>query len=107
MHLIQDKNNFKCQCDICKSIKIDPLKITDYNRDKYQKESFLLYCICAAGKTASIQATKLNSFLEGITKPFSYIKDLVKSQELYTYLVKSKLGQYKRIEKSFKNVRKV
>ena len=104
MHLIQDKNNFKCQCDICKSIKIDPLEITDYNRDKYQKESFLLYCICAAGKTASIQATKLNSFLEGITKPFSYIKDLVKSQELYTYLVKSKLGQYKRIEKSFEKV---
>ena len=104
MHLIRDKNNFKCQCDICKSIEIDPHKITDYNRNQYQKESFLLYCICAAGKTASIQATKLNSFLEGITKPFSYIKDLVKSQELYTYLVKSKLGQYKRIEKSFKNV---
>ena len=59
---------------------------------------------CAAGKTASIQALKLNSFLEGITKPFSYIKDLVKSQELYTYLVKSKIGQYKRIEKSFENV---
>ena len=104
MYLIRDKNNFKCQCDICKSIKIDPHKITDYNRDKYQKESFLLYCICAAGKTASIQASKLNSFLEGIRKPFSYIKDLVKSQELYTYLVKSKLGQYKRIEKSFENV---
>ena len=104
MHLVQDKNNFKCQCDICKSIKIDPHNITNYNRDKYQKESFLLYCICAAGKTASIQALKLNSFLEGITKPFSYIKNLVKSQELYTYLVKSKIGQYKRIEKSFENV---
>ena len=101
MYLIRDKNNFKCQCDICKSIKIDPHKITDYNRNQYQKESFLLYCIVAAGKTASIQASKLNSFLEGISKPFSYIKDLVKSKELYTYLVKSKLGQYKRIEKSF------
>jgi thermostable 8-oxoguanine DNA glycosylase len=86
------------------SLKIDPQLITNYNRNKYQKESFLLYCIVAAGKTAKTQAAKLNEFLKGITKPFNYIKELVNDEQLYNYLVKSKLGQYKRIEKSFEKV---
>lgn len=104
MHLIQDGNNFRCQCDICMSLKIDPHLITNYDRNKYQKESFLLYCIVAAGKTAKVQASKLNGFLEGITRPFNYIKELAEGKQLYNYLVKSKLGQYKRIEESFKKV---
>ena len=86
------------------SLSIDPLRITNYERNQYQKESFLLYCIVAAGKTAKTQAAKLNEFLKGITKPFNYIKELVNDEQLYNYLVKSKLGQYKRIEKSFEKV---
>ena len=104
MKLVKHGESWKCQCDICMSLKIDPQLITNYNRNKYQKESFLLYCIVAAGKTAKTQAAKLNEFLKGITKPFNYVKELVNNKQLYNYLVKSKLGQYKRIEKSFENV---
>jgi len=104
MKLVKHGESWKCQCDICMSLKIDPELITNYNRNKYQKESFLLYCIVAAGKTAKTQAAKLNEFLKGITKPFNYVKELVNNEQLYNYLVKSKLGQYKRIEKSFEKV---
>ncbi len=104
MKLVKHGESWKCQCDICMSLKIDPELITNYNRNKYQKESFLLYCIVAAGKTAKTQAAKLNEFLKGITKPFNYVKELVNNKQLYNYLVKSKLGQYKRIEKSFEKV---
>ncbi len=104
MKLVKRGESWKCQCDICMSLSIDPLRITNYERNQYQKESFLLYCIVAAGKTAKTQAAKLNEFLKGITKPFNYIKELVNDEQLYNYLVKSKLGQYKRIEKSFKKV---
>ena len=104
MKLVKRGESWKCQCDICMSLSIDPLRITNYERNQYQKESFLLYCIVAAGKTAKTQAAKLNEFLKGITKPFNYIKELVNNEQLYNYLVKSKLGQYKRIEKSFEKV---
>lgn len=104
MKLVKRGESWKCQCDICMSLSIDPLRITNYERNQYQKESFLLYCIVAAGKTAKTQAAKLNEFLKGITKPFNYIKELVNDEQLYNYLVKSKLGQYKRIEKSFEKV---
>jgi len=107
-----------CECDICEdSVFINPEKITKFDRSKYQLESFLLYCICAAGKTADIQAKKLNNFLTGINKPFNYIRNLINGEHawpkdwpdaptsLLQYQLKyNKLGQYKRIEKSFKNV---
>ena len=38
---------------------IDPYKITNYNRTESQLQEFLLFCILVAGKTAYIQAKKL------------------------------------------------
>ena len=46
--------------------KIDPYKITDYHRSDKDLELFLLFCIVVAGKTAYIQADKLDQFLISI-----------------------------------------
>ena len=47
-------------------ILIDPYKITNYKRSKNELEEFLLFCIVVAGKTAYIQAGKLEQFLNSI-----------------------------------------
>ena len=43
---------------------VDPYNITKYNRTKAELECFLLFCIVVAGKTAYIQAQKLDEFLK-------------------------------------------
>jgi hypothetical protein len=41
---------------------VDPYNITKYNRTEAELECFLLFCIVVAGKTAYIQARKLDEF---------------------------------------------
>ena len=43
--------------------KIDPYNITNYSRTEEELQLFLLFCIVVAGKTAYIQAEKLEQFL--------------------------------------------
>ena len=43
--------------------KIDPYNITKYDRTEEELQLFLLFCIVVAGKTAYIQAEKLEQFL--------------------------------------------
>ena len=42
---------------------INPYQITNYDRSSSELEEFLLFCIVVAGKTAYIQAQKLEDFL--------------------------------------------
>lgn len=89
---------------------VDPTNITDFNRTREQLEELLLFCIVVAGKTATIQAKKLEEFLNIKTKytfPFDKVKRLIKTGKLLERLEKVKLGQYRKIEKSFQQVIKL
>ena len=91
--------------------KIDPYKITDYHRSDKDLELFLLFCIVVAGKTAYIQADKLDQFLISIRdrlmmpeniSPFQIIKSADQHGILLQEIQEAKLGQYKKINAAFK-----
>ena len=92
---------------------IDPYKITNYNRNQYELEEFLLFCIVVAGKTAYIQAQKLNDFLVSVNtrlcmpeyiNPFQSLKSAEQHEILMEEIQKAKLGQYKKIYTGFKYI---
>lgn len=92
---------------------IDPYKITNYNRTQNELEEFLLFCIVVAGKTAYIQAKKLNEFLSSINtrlmmpqniNPFQSIKSAEQHGILMEEILRAKLGQYKKIYNGFKYI---
>jgi hypothetical protein len=63
---------------------INPAEVTNYNRSHNELEEFILFCINVAGKKSSIEAPKLEVFIErakNITKetsPFNCIRKLIK-----------------------------
>jgi thermostable 8-oxoguanine DNA glycosylase len=92
-------------------MKIDPYNITNYNRTEEELELFLLFCIVVAGKTAYVQADKLEQFLSSVNKrlmmpervsPFQTIKSAEQHGILMDEIQKAKLGQYKKIYSAFK-----
>jgi thermostable 8-oxoguanine DNA glycosylase len=92
---------------------IDPYKITNYNRTKNELEEFLLFCIVVAGKTAYIQAEKLEQFLESTNtrlmmpekvSPFQSIISAEQHGILMQEIQKAKLGQYRKIYSAFKYI---
>mgnify|MGYP003705459923 CR=1 FL=1 len=89
---------------------IDPYNITNFNRTEAELQELLLFCILVAGKTAYIQAGKLEQFLNSIrerlmlsdqVKPFEIIKSANDHGILLQEIQKAKLGQYKKINKAF------
>ncbi len=92
---------------------IDPYNITNYERSKNELEEFLLFCIVVAGKTAYIQARKLDEFLKSVNtrlmmpeniNPFQTIKSAEQHGILFEEIKKAKLGQYKKIYSGFKYI---
>jgi thermostable 8-oxoguanine DNA glycosylase len=92
---------------------IDPYNITNYKRSKNELEEFLLFCIVVAGKTAYIQARKLDEFLKSVNtrlmmpeniNPFQTIKSAEQHGILFEEIKKAKLGQYKKIYSGFKYI---
>ena len=90
--------------------KIDPYNITNYNRTEEELQLFLLFCIVVAGKTAYIQADKLEQFLDSIntrlmmpkhTSPFHSLISAEQHGILLQEIHKAKLGQYKKIYAAF------
>jgi thermostable 8-oxoguanine DNA glycosylase len=90
---------------------INPYNITDYSRKRGELEEFLLFCIVVAGKTAYIQAQKLEDFLKSVntrlmlpesTSPFQSLKSAEQHGILFEEIKKAKLGQYKKIYSGFK-----
>jgi thermostable 8-oxoguanine DNA glycosylase len=89
---------------------IDVTDVTKFDRTHEQLEEFVLFTICVAGKTAKIQAKKLNDFLlnnNGIDHPFECIKRLDKENKLMDEIKKVKLGQYSRLCESFRQIVKL
>lgn len=92
---------------------IDPTKITKFNRTQEELEELLLFCLIVAGKTASIQAGKLEDFLNPKPdkcvrfSPFELIEYFITQKMLLKQLQRVKMGQYNRLEKAFREVLKL
>ena len=93
--------------------KIDPYNITKFDRTEEELQLFLLFCIVVAGKTAYIQAEKLEQFLCSVNKrlmmpenakPFQTIKSAEQHGILFEEIKLAKLGQYKKIFSGFKYI---
>ena len=90
--------------------KINPKKITDFNRTKADLELFAIFAVCVAGKKAQQTADKVNDHFrdtETPTKrltPFETIKSLVKIRVFGAYLQMAKFGQYKRIYRALRDL---
>ncbi len=89
---------------------VNPYDITNYNRTQSELEEFLLFTIVVAGKTAYIQAQKLDQFLKSINtrlmmpdrvSPFQSLKSANDHGILMEEIHKAKLGQYKKIYSAF------
>ena len=94
-------------------ILIDPYKVTNFKRSQNELEEFLLFCIVVAGKTAYIQARKLDEFLASVKtrlmmpeniNPFQIIRSAEQHGVLFEEIKKAKLGQYKKIYSGFKYI---
>jgi len=93
---------------------IDPKKVTDYNRNEWQLQEFLLYCICVAGKKSEIESPKVRKFcMDGRMGfgllPFDLIRKLLKISSveedgLKQHLKKYKISPYEQRYNSFKDV---
>jgi thermostable 8-oxoguanine DNA glycosylase len=92
---------------------INPYDITNYNRTTHELEEFLLFCIVVAGKTAYIQAQKLDEFLASVNtrlmmpehvSPFQSIRSAEQHGILFEEIKKAKLGQYKKINSAFQYI---
>lgn len=88
---------------------VNPFEITNYHRTKEELEEFLLFCIVVAGKTAYIQANKLEQFLVSNQnklnfkqkEPFNMLKVLYLNDQLLHEIKEAKLGQYTKIFNAF------
>ena len=92
---------------------INPAEVTNYNRTQYQLEEFILFGINVAGKKSSIEAPKLEVFIErakNITKetfPFNCIRKLIELGRLQEIMHWAKLSPYKQRYNSYVAVSKI
>jgi thermostable 8-oxoguanine DNA glycosylase len=93
--------------------KIDPYNITNFSRTEEELQLFLLFCIVVAGKTAYIQAEKLEQFLCSVNErlmmpervsPFQTLISAEQHGILMEEIQKAKLGQYRKIYSAFKYI---
>ena len=93
---------------------IDPKKVTDYNRNEWQLQEFLIYCVCVAGKKSEIESPKVRKFCmdarfgHGLT-PFELIRKLlsvssVEEDGLMQHLKKYKIAPQQQRYNSFKDI---
>src|SRR3989344_7936381 len=84
---------------------IDLIRVTNFDRTDADLEEFWLVAICVAGKNGITQSKKVHQFLSGIEgiSPFDKVRELIAKGGLLKRLKEVKMGQYKRIEKAFKD----
>jgi thermostable 8-oxoguanine DNA glycosylase len=93
---------------------INPKKVTDYNRNQWQLQEFLIYCICVAGKRSEIESPKVRKFCMDARfgfnlLPFELIRKLlsvasVEADGLKQHLKKYKISPYTQRYNSFKDI---
>ena len=90
--------------------KINPKKITDFNRSQADLELFAVFAVCVAGKKAQQTADKVNEHFRDVqtpTKqltPFETIKSLIGANIFGGYLQHARFGQYKRIYRALRDL---
>ena len=90
--------------------KINPKKITDFNRTKADLELFAVFAVCVAGKKAQQTADKVKEHFRDVqtpTKqltPFETIKSLIGANIFGGYLQHARFGQYKRIYRALRDL---
>ena len=90
--------------------KINPKKITNFNRSQADLELFAIFAVCVAGKKAQQTADKVNNHFRDTqtpTKqltPFETIKSLINIRVFGAYLQFAKFGQYKRIYRALRDL---
>ena len=90
--------------------KINPKKITDFNRTKADLELFAVFAVCVAGKGSQQTADKVNEHFRDVqtpTKqltPFETIKSLIGANIFGGYLQHARFGQYKRIYRALRDL---
>jgi thermostable 8-oxoguanine DNA glycosylase len=82
------------------SDKIDPVKITDFNRTDRQLEAFWLFCICVAGKNADQTAVKVAALIKDVPQDVSILRWLATDADLFLRLAAVRMGQYLRIQRA-------
>ena len=93
---------------------INPKKVTDYKRNEWQLQEFLLYCICVAGKKSEIESPKVRKFCLdprfGFNLlPFDFIRKSLavfscEHDGLMQALLKHKIAPYEQRYNSFVDV---
>lgn len=86
---------------------VDPTDVTKFNRTESELQEFLLFCTVVAGKTAHIQAGKLDTFLTMDKKdltPFKIIEYYLDKEILLKKMQLVGLGQYRRLVKCFRQL---
>lgn len=87
---------------------IDPTDVTKFDRTDAELEEFFLFCCVVAGKTAMVQAKLLEGFIQSLPcpegTPFQRIfaQCLSSKVTLIDRLRDSRLGQYNRLQRCFK-----
>ena len=90
--------------------KINPKKITNFNRTKADLELFAIFAVCVAGKKSQQTADKVNEHFRDVqtpTKqltPFETIKSLIGANIFGGYLQHARFGQYKRIYRALRDL---
>jgi endonuclease III len=90
---------------------INPTQVYFYDAPLEQLEEFLLFAVCVAGKTAKTQAKALHNFLNLVNiesplhdSPFARVKLMIEYGILKECLIKSKMGQYGKLEKAYTQI---
>lgn len=92
---------------------INPAEVTNYNRTQDELQEFILFCINVAGKKSSIEAPKLEIFIQRAkditreTSPFNCIKKLIKLGRLNEIMHWAKLSPYAQRYNSYVAVSKI
>ena len=87
---------------------IDPSNITNFDRTDEELEEFALFCPCVAGKTAKIQAEKLNNLLENLKEqygegsPFDLVLSAARENRLEEEMREVKIGKYSTLVPCFR-----
>lgn len=83
---------------------IDPHNIVNFDRTPAEKQEFLIFAICVAGKTATVMAKSVHSFLwhskETTKMPFETIRRMIAKGTLDYNLRRARIGKYTLLNKA-------
>ena len=80
---------------------VDPTNIPLY-MTRQEREYWVLFSIAVANKSAKQTERKMAVFLDNDTEPFQHVRKLIKLDALGGVLKNVRMGQYRRIERAFR-----